>query len=67
MNMNTDLLIKQLLKLRLTKFEYGFCLGLQEHKPTPGQEAILAKILNRYSLAGEIEGKIETEQPRRIT
>jgi hypothetical protein len=54
--MNADSTIKKLLNLRLTKFEYGFCLSLQEHKPTPGQEAILAKILNRYSQMWEKEG-----------
>jgi hypothetical protein len=60
--MNADSTIKKLLNLRLTKFEYGFCLGLQAHQPTPEQEAVLARILNRYSLAREKEGSSESIQ-----
>lgn len=43
------LVISKLLTVRLTKFQYGFCLGLQGHAPTPEQAAILRRIVSRYS------------------
>ena len=45
----TEVTLKKLLALRLTKFEYGFCLGLLGHEPTPVQQATLDKIINRYA------------------
>jgi hypothetical protein len=48
--MDTDATIKRLLQLKLTRFAYGFCLGLKDnHNPTLEQQAILAKIANQYS------------------
>ena len=44
-----ELAISKLLSVRLTKFQYGFCLGLQGHAPTPEQVAILRRIVSRYS------------------
>ena len=46
---DSDLVIRKLLSIRLTKFQYGFCLGLQGHTPTPEQAAILRQIVSRYS------------------
>jgi hypothetical protein len=40
--------ISKLLGLRLTKFQYGFVLGLKGHEPTPEQRDILRSIIERY-------------------
>jgi hypothetical protein len=40
--------INKLLGLRLTKFGYGFILGLQGHEPTQQQRDILRSIVERY-------------------
>jgi hypothetical protein len=62
--METEKTLKWLLSLRLTKFEYGFCLGLLEHNPTPAQQATLDKIKNRYAhVWAEKEINEHTEQP----
>jgi hemerythrin-like domain-containing protein len=44
-----ELVISKLLTIRLTKFQYGFVLGLQGHIPTPEQADILRRIVSRYS------------------
>jgi hypothetical protein len=55
--MNSSTTLERLLSLRLTKFEFGFCLGLQGHSPTPAQQVTLEKIINRYShVFGSQEG-----------
>ena len=55
---SVQLLIRRLLQLRLTKYEFGFLTGLQSHNPTPRQSSILAKIKNRYAPV-ELEGKYD--------
>jgi hypothetical protein len=55
---NVQLLIRRLLQLRLTKYEFGFLTGLQSHNPTPRQSSILAKIKNRYAPV-ELEGNYD--------
>lgn len=57
--MNTEQQIQKLLGLRLTKFEYGFCLGLQGHEPSPQQQKVITKMLNRHSLIVGMEGNYE--------
>jgi len=44
----TDVIIGKLLGLGLTKFSYGFVLGLKDHEPTKEQSDILRSITIRY-------------------
>ena len=48
--METDAVIKRLLRFRLTKFAYAFCLGLKGNpNPSREQQAILARIVDQHS------------------
>jgi hypothetical protein len=57
--MNADSTIKKLLNLRLTKFEFGLRLGLQDHNPRQNSRPFWPKIANRYSQVWETEGNNE--------
>jgi len=61
MEATTDEIIERLLRLKLTRFAYGYCLGLRDHNPTEQQQAILSKIVNQYSQNGEIAGTHMTD------
>ena len=45
----TQVTLRRLLDIKLTKFQLGFALGLLGHAPTPDQAKILDKIVNQYS------------------
>ena len=47
--MSTQEQIQHLLNLKLTKFEFGFACGLQGHEPTPQQQQILQRAINRHA------------------
>jgi hypothetical protein len=64
---NTDEIIERLLRLKLTRFAYGYCLGLRGHNPTEQQQAILSKIVNQYSQNGEITGNNYVYKPQHAT
>jgi hypothetical protein len=61
---NTQITIERLLKLRLTRFELGFCLGLLGHNPTPRQQTTLNKIVTRYPLLWDTERRQYEHSPR---
>jgi hypothetical protein len=60
--------IRKLLQLRLSRFAYAFCLGLQGHPfPSESQRAILAHIVNQHSEKFEILGDKKHEKQAKHT
>ena len=46
---DTDSIIRKLLGMRLTKFQFGFCSGLLGHpSPSKEQRDMLARVVSRY-------------------
>jgi hypothetical protein len=55
--------IRKLLQLRLSRFAYAFCLGLEGHPfPSKSQRAILEHIVNQHSEKFEILGDKKHEE-----
>jgi hypothetical protein len=61
--MSTQEQIKHLLTLKLTKFEFGFALGLQGHEPTPQQQQTLQRAINRHANLAR-EGIYDQQPPK---
>ena len=63
---DTQITIERLLKLRLTRFELGFCLGLLgNNDPSLRQKETLTKIVKRYPFAWDNRTKQYEHTPQR--
>jgi hypothetical protein len=62
-SMNAQESLQQLRSLKLTKFEFGFVLGLEGHEPTPKQQKVLQDIKNRYAHFWATEGENNNAVP----
>ena len=58
--------IQRLLKLKLSRFEHGYCLGLLGNSdPSPRQRETLTNIVKRYPLAWDNRTKQYEHTPQR--
>ncbi len=62
---NTQATIQKLLRLKLTRFQYGYLLGLTGHgSPSARQLSILEKIVNQTNSYEELKGKQKNDLPK---